>query len=104
MVRTPENVDKLRMAIAKSPRCSVRRHSVAIGLSDRCVRRILHKDLNFHPYKIATVQELKYRDMANRRISSEQLLEMLNDDGVIVTLLMTYEAHFNLSGYVNKQN
>ena len=31
-VRTPENVDNLRMAIVKSPRCSVRRHSAAIGL------------------------------------------------------------------------
>jgi len=42
--------------------------------------------------------------MANRRISSEQLLEMLNDDGVISTFLMTDEAHFHLSGYENKQN
>ena len=41
--------------------------------------------------------------MANRRISSEQILEMLNDDGVINTLLMT-DAHFDSSGYVNKQN
>ena len=37
-------------------------------------------------------------------ISSEQLLEMLNDDGVISTVIMTEEAHFHLSGYVNKQN
>jgi hypothetical protein len=42
--------------------------------------------------------------MANRRISSEQLLEMLNDDGVRSTFLMTDEAHFHLSDYVNKQN
>jgi hypothetical protein len=42
--------------------------------------------------------------MTNGRISSEQLLEMMNDDGVINTLLMTDEAHFHLSGYVNKQN
>ena len=42
--------------------------------------------------------------MANRRISSEQLLEMLNDDGVINTVLMTDAAHFQLSGYVNKRN
>jgi len=46
-IRTPENVDKLRMAIVKSPRCSVRRHSPAIGLSDCSLRRILHKDLKF---------------------------------------------------------
>jgi len=42
--------------------------------------------------------------MANRRISSEQLLEMLNDDGVTNTVLMTDEAHLHLSGYVNKQD
>jgi len=42
--------------------------------------------------------------MANRRISSEQLLEMPNDDGVISTVLMTDEAHFHLSRYVNKQD
>jgi len=71
MVRTSENVDKLRMAIVKSPRCSVRRHSAAIGLSDGSVRRILHKDLNFHLYKIVIVQELSDRDTANRRISSD---------------------------------
>ena len=82
----------------------MRRHSAAIGLSHRSVRRILHKDLNFLPYKIAIIQDLSDRDMANRRISSEQLLEMLNDDGVISTVLMTDEAHFHLSGYVNKQD
>jgi len=103
-VRTPENGNKVRMATVKSPRRSVSRHSATIGLSDRSVRRILHKDLNFHPYKIATVRELSDCDMANRRISSEQLLELLNDDGVINTFLMADEAHFHLSAYVNKQN
>jgi len=92
------------MATVTSARPSVRRHSAAIGLSDSSVRRILHKDRNFRPYKIAIVQELSNRDMANRRVSSEQLLEMLNDDGVIVTVLMTEEAHFHLSCYVNKQD
>jgi len=104
MVQTPENVDRVRMAIVKSPRRSVRRHSAAIGLPDPSVRRILHKDLNFQPYKIAIVQKLSDCDMANCRISSEQLLEMLNDDGVFSTVLMTDEARFHLSGHVNKQN
>jgi hypothetical protein len=102
MLRTPENVDKVRMAIVQIPRRSLRRHSAAIGLSDRSVWRILHKDLNFQPYKTAIVQELNDRDMANRTISSEQLLEMLNDDGLINSLLMTDEARFRF--YVNKQN
>jgi hypothetical protein len=65
-----------------------------------CFTRILI----FIRTKIAIFQELSYRDMANPRISSEQLLETLNDDGVINTVLMADEAYFYLSGYVNKQN
>ena len=41
--------------------------------------------------------------MANRRISSEQFLEMLNDDCVINTVLMIDEAHFHLSRYINNK-
>ena len=104
MVQTPKNVDKVRMAVVNSPRPSVRRHSAAIGLSDRSVRRILHKDLNFQPYKIDTVKELSDRDMANRRISSEQLLKIMNDGGIMNTFKRTDEEHFHLSGYVKKQN
>jgi len=36
----------------------VRRHSQILNLSDRSVRRILHHDLNFYPYKLQIVQEL----------------------------------------------
>jgi hypothetical protein len=92
------------MTIVKIPKCSVRRHSTAIEISDRTLRRILFKVLSFHPYKIAIFQEFSDRDIANRTISSEQLLEMLNEDGVKSTALMTDEAHFHLPGYVNKQN
>jgi transposase-like protein len=82
-VRTAENVEKLRAAIVKGPRCSARRHSASVGLPDRSVPIILHKDLNFHPYKIVTAQELNGRDMANRRISSKELPEKLNDVATI---------------------
>jgi len=65
--KTPrQNIVKVRMAIVKSPRRSVRRHSAAIGLFDCSVWRILHKDLNFHPYKIANVQELNDRSISHQ--------------------------------------
>ncbi|XP_014471890.1 PREDICTED: uncharacterized protein LOC106742984 [Dinoponera quadriceps] len=54
-IRTPENVEAVRVAIARSPRRSARRHIIALGLSNR-------------------------------------------------TMWMNDEAHFHLSGYVNKQN
>jgi hypothetical protein len=59
---------------------SVRRHSTTIRLYDFSVQKILHKDVNFHPYKTAVLQELNYCEMANLRISYKPLLSMLNDD------------------------
>ncbi|XP_014473878.1 PREDICTED: uncharacterized protein LOC106744010 [Dinoponera quadriceps] len=63
---TPENVQLVRVSVERSPRRSARRHAVALGLSDRSVRRILHEELFFHPYKIMLVQELKHDDFVNR--------------------------------------
>jgi hypothetical protein len=50
---------------------------------------------------MAVVQESSDRDMANRSAVAERLIGMLFDD---VIILMTDEAHFHLSGCVNKQN
>jgi hypothetical protein len=65
------------------------------------MRRILHKVLNFHPYKMVVVQELSNCDIANHSMVAEHLIEILSND---VIILMTDEAHFHLSGCVNKQN
>jgi hypothetical protein len=76
--------------------------SSALGTrSDRSVRRILHDDLHFHPYKLAVVQELTERDFAARQHACEAFLETLPDD---VLVFFSDEAHFHLSGCVNKQN
>jgi hypothetical protein len=46
----PENVAAVRASIEQSPRRSARKHADALGLSDRSVRRILHRDLK--TYKV----------------------------------------------------
>jgi len=56
-VRTPENVEAMRNAVEQSSRRSAARHAQALRLCDTTVRRILHQDLNFHPYKLMLVQE-----------------------------------------------
>ncbi|KAJ8941038.1 hypothetical protein NQ318_015514 [Aromia moschata] len=61
-IRTQDNVHLVSAAIEQSPTRSVRRHAVALGISGRSLRRILHFDLNFHPYKIMMVQELSPAD------------------------------------------
>jgi hypothetical protein len=51
-VRSPQNIEAVRQSFIRSPRRSARRYSVALGLSDRSVRRILHKDLTLHLYEL----------------------------------------------------
>ena len=68
----------MREAIERSPRRSVRRHSVSLGLSEASVRRILHKDLHFYPYKIQVTHALYERDYVNRVNFSQTFLRLIN--------------------------
>ena len=63
--RTPENIEAVRRFVLQSPRRSARKHASALGISNRSVRRILHQDLHFHPYKMVVVQELTQQDWIN---------------------------------------
>jgi hypothetical protein len=74
---------------------------MALGISSQSLRRILHADLKLHPYKMMLAQELSERDHANRRAISAEILEQVPAAAV---LLSSDEAHFHISGAVNKQN
>jgi len=47
-VRTPENTERVRQALIRSPGRSARRHAREMRLSRESVRTILQKDLKFH--------------------------------------------------------
>jgi len=103
-VRTPDNIAVVKEAIERSPHRSARRHSVSLGLSEASVRRILHNNLNFFPYKIQVTHALRERDYVNRVNFCQTFLRLINKDQELVNnLLMSDEAHFHLSGFVNKQ-
>ena len=104
-VRTPVNVERVRIAVGRSSRRSARRQSAALEISDRSVRRILRVDLRHHPYKIQVVQALNENDFAARRQFCETFLEKVEENEELVhNLWMSDEAHLHLSGYVKKQN
>ena len=65
-VRTPENVGAVRAAFEQSPKRSARKHGIALSMSNRSLRRIMHKDIKFHPYNMMIVQELMPPDFQNR--------------------------------------
>ena len=100
-VRTPENIEAVKRSVQRSPFRSARKHALALGISEPSLRKILHNDLGFHPYKVAVAQELLPRDYENRRYCCYQMLETIAEEDVLIT---TDEAHFYLSGAINKQN
>jgi hypothetical protein len=100
-VRTPENIGAVKQSVNQSPMRSARKHALALGLSSRTVRRILHYDLSFHPYKMMVVQQLHHRDYENRVSCCKKISENVPKKDVLIT---SDEAHFYLSGCVNKQN
>jgi hypothetical protein len=87
----------------QSPGRSARRHSAALRISNPTVRRILHGELHFHPYKLAIVQELNVRDYPQRLNFAQEMLALYEQNENMM-VAMSDEAHFHLNGAVNNQN
>ena len=101
----PDSVERVRGAMLRSPRRSAQRQVLALRLNEWSVRRILHKDLHYHPYKTQVVQELGERDKVSRlQFCNDFLGFVKNNSDIVNTLLMSDEAHFLVSGYMNKEN
>jgi len=76
-VRTLESVCRVAHAFQCSPQRSARHHSIALHLTPRTVRRILHEELKFHPFKIQLVQQLLTRDLNQRSECCRKLLQLI---------------------------
>ena len=96
-----ENVTAVADSIKQSPRRSIRKHAFALYMFATSVHRILHRSLHMHPYKIMVWQELGERDYETRTNLSRDILQSIPPTSVTIC---SDEAHFHLSGMVNKQN
>ena len=70
-------------------------------MSATSVRGILHSSLHMHPYRVVVVQELRERDYETRTNLSRDILQSIPPTYVTIC---SDEAHFHLSGMINKQN
>jgi len=103
--RSNENIAAVRASVAEISNLSVPRSAQALRLSTMTTWRILRKDLGLHPYKIVLTQELKPPDHRMRRTFADWALERLeNDADFHKKIIFSDEAHFWMSGFVNKQN
>lgn len=86
----------------RSPHMSARWLSLALRLKKCSVRRIVHKDLHYQ------IKSNLLRNLVNGTkwadLFCNALLDLVkNNSGIVNTLLMSDEAHFHVSGYMNKQ-
>lgn len=103
-VTTASNLEKAKQIIEEKRNVSLRHLSQQLGTSYGSAHTIVKKKLFLHPYKIQICQKLQPGDFDRRVQFCEWLLQKLEDPDFLGGLIMSDEAHFSLSGYVNKQN
>ena len=101
-VRTPENIEAVRVAMTRSPSKSTRTLSRQLGIRRSSIQNILHKDLHLFPYKITMAHKLQANDRQRRVQFATWALAQ--DDGVLHNTWFSDEAYVHLNGTVNKQN
>lgn len=102
---TSANVERVEELYTENPEMSIRRASYELGIPKSSVQRILRKKVKLYPYKIQTFQELTDYDMERRlEFAREVINRILNKSIDTKKIWFSDEAHFWLTGYVNKQN
>ena len=98
-------IQEIRDKIIDDPHTSIRKLSSQMNISYGSTRNALRKTLQYHPYKINVIQELKPADYPKRLNYSNWFLSFFERYKEILDLVFfSDEAYFHLSGYVNSQN
>ena len=104
-VATDERLKELRASVSLEPQIFVRRRSRELQASKTSVQRMLKHDLRLFPYCPRLLQEISDEDRAHRASFCEEMIFLLDNDPFFLhQLLFSNEAHFHLSGEVNRHN
>ncbi len=84
---------------------SQRKASQLLGIGYSSLRKIMEEQLKLFPYKIQVHQPLSEKDIQRRLEFANLILEMVRNKEIDPKKIwFTDEVHFQLDGYVNKQN
>ena len=105
-MRTPENIVAVAESVYEAPSTAIHRRSQQLNISGDIIETNLHKDLAMTPNKVQLVQELKPIDHPMRFRFAKWACDRLTEDADFgkKKIIFSDEAHFDLGGYVNKQN
>lgn len=100
-----DNVERVEEFYSDNPRSSLRRASQALDIPVTSLRRIMKTKLKLYPYKIQVFQEITDYDMQMRLKFADTMISRILSRSIRTNKIwFSDEAHFWLSGYVNKQN
>ena len=98
-------VEDVRQAFQRSPRKSIRRASLELGMPKTTVHTIVHKRLRLRAYKIQLVQKLQRNDRPKRVEFANALLARIDDDNDFLNhVAFSDEATFHTCGKVHRHN
>jgi len=84
---------------------TIRKCAASVGISTFSVWKILHKNLDFKPYKISVHQLLNQNDIDARMTFEAEMREKIESNVMDINRVwFSDEAHFYLHGFVNRQN
>ena len=78
-VCTDENKERIRENVEENPTTSTRKCSLELGISRASLKRVM-KSLNFYPYKVQLIQELKAQNFQPRLQYAVRLREIAENE------------------------
>lgn len=103
--RTPDEVERVQDHFLDAPSTSMRSAGYELDMSRSSIHRIVKSDLKLFPYKIQIFQQLSAGNIATRLAFGRRMIRWLATDKLKADKIwFSDEAHFWLTGHVNKQN
>lgn len=100
-----ENVERIRASCQRSPKTSLMRRSLQLGLPRSTVYDVVRKRLKLHAYKIQLVHEIKPNDKRLRLDFAVDILNRIDENpNYLNNVLFTDESTFHVNGVVNRHN
>ncbi|KAK9759090.1 Helix-turn-helix domain (DUF4817) [Popillia japonica] len=104
-IRVPETIERVGEHFTAQPSTSISRASQGLEIPRTTLRRILKQDLKMKPYKIQINQPLRPFDMERRFDFANEIIERIENGSMSLQRVWRSDvSHFDVSGYVNKQN
>ena len=100
---TKKNKEKIRSRIRRNPQRSMRKMAKDIQISEGSVRKIVKKQLKFHPYKLAKAYLLTDK-MKGERLKRAHKMRRLATAGRHHSILFTNEKILTVEQHHNSQN